>query len=70
LILLKKALINSVIATAVYVVLSAVMSSDGISIAALKAAFWPNGASFGAIYFVITFLISRFRRAKRQPDQS
>lgn len=63
-ILLQKILLNSAVATVVYVLIGAFMSKHGLSVASFKAAIWPNGVMFGVFYGVISYLIGRYRQNK------
>lgn len=60
--LIKKTVINALIAMTIYVVIWAFNSDDGFGLKSLGEALWPNAVMLGVFYGVVSYLISRFWR--------
>lgn len=60
-----KTIFNVVVASIVYLIVSAFMNTGSINIETMSDQIWPNMVVFVVVYGVITFGIAFYRKSKR-----
>ncbi|MBV1863301.1 MAG: hypothetical protein KUG74_02605 [Rhodobacteraceae bacterium] len=60
-----KIIFNVVVASIVYLIVSAFMNTGSINLETMSEQIWPNMVIFVVVYGAITFAIAYFRTSKR-----